>query len=259
MERTVLLTPGDLQIPCKIHEPDCGNVTRVVIGVHGFCGHKDNAVLQSVAEEMGMYGTVSVCFDFPAHGESPMSDRALSLRNCVAVLSEVARWVAQQYPGTRKCIFASGFGAFVTVQALEELDDILERVCLVLQTPDFHMADSLLAMTRMSEEAFWKAGRVTIGRVGDRRIEVPFSFYEELRSAISYMDFEQPMLLLHGECDEIVKIADVEHFRRINEQSSLVIIPGADHQFRGAGQWDMVVDLTRDWFLCEEVLLCEYE
>lgn len=258
MERTVLLTPGELQIPCKIYEPDYGSVTRVVIGVHGFCGHKNNAVLRAVADEMVMYGTATVCFDFPAHGESPMSDRALSLRNCVDVLCAVASWVTEQYSGTQSCIFASGFGAFVTVLAQEELAEILGTVRLVLQTPDFRMADSLLAMKQMTEEAFRKAGRVTIGRVDDRRIEVPFSFYEELRMAISYMDFDMPMLLIHGECDEIVKLKDVEHFRRINEKAQLVIIPGADHQFRGEGQWDMVVDLTRDWFLCEEVLLCEY-
>jgi len=37
-----------------------------------------------------------------------------------------------------------------------------------------------------------------------------------------------------------------------------VVIPGADDQLRGGGQWDMVVDLTRDWFECEQVLLCDW-
>jgi hypothetical protein len=36
------------------------------------------------------------------------------------------------------------------------------------------------------------------------------------------------------------------------------VIPGADHQFLNPGAWDMVVDLTRDWFEFEQVLLCDW-
>ena len=53
-------------------------------------------------------------------------------------------------------------------------------------------------------------------------------------------------------------IEDMFNFRRINEGCKLVVIPGADHQFKAPGVWDMVVDLTRDWFEWEQVLLCDW-
>lgn len=259
MERSFTLSHGELEIPCKVYEPDHCTPRRCVIGVHGFCGHKDSDVLQTISEEMGLFGAATVRFDFPAHGDSAMTDRDLTLRNCEMALLTVAQWVQEQYPDIPKCLFATGFGAFITVQCLDGLPVILGDVRLVMQTPDFRMADSLLRMKNLTMDAFRKMGRVSVGRVSDRKIEVSFRFYEELRMAITYADFEMPMLLIHGECDEVVPLEDVAHFRRINEASKLVIIPGADHQFRGDGQWDMVVDLTRDWFEYEQVLLCDYE
>ena len=46
---------------------------------------------------------------------------------------------------------------------------------------------------------------------------------------------------------------------QLNEQSKLVIIPGASHRFLEDGAWDMVLDLTRDWFEFEQVLCCDWE
>ena len=120
------------------------------------------------------------------------------------------------------------------------------------------MAHTLLNMTKMTEEEFHKAGRVTVGRAMPRPVEVPFSFYRELQTHMLYYNHHTPMLLLLGEFDDVVPLSYLEPFRRFNPRSRLVLIPGADHQFRGEGQWDMIVDLTRDWFQCEQVLLCDW-
>jgi pimeloyl-ACP methyl ester carboxylesterase len=63
------------------------------------------------------------------------------------------------------------------------------------------------------------------------------------------------MLILHGEEDSYIRSEDIQNFHRINEKSQLVIIPGTSHRFLEEGAWDMVLDLTRDWFDFEQVLL----
>ena len=68
-----------------------------------------------------------------------------------------------------------------------------------------------------------------------------------------------PMLILHGEQDDFIRMSDIQNFRRVNEDSKLVIIPGTSHRFMEEGAWDMVLDLTRDWFSFEQVLLCDWE
>lgn len=260
MERSFTVPQGEYELPMKVSEPDFGSVRRCIIGVHGFCGHKDSEVFEILSEEMGLFGAATVRFDLPCHGDSPMTERDLTLNNCELALLTAAQWSQEQYPDVPKCIFATGFGAFITVLCLDGLQTILgEDFRLVMQTPDFRMADSLLSMKNLTEEDFLKMGRVLVGRPADRKVEVGFRFYEQLKMATTYADFGMPMLLIHGECDEVVRLEDVKHFARLNELAKLVVIPGADHQFRGEGQWEMVVDLTRDWFEFQQVTLCDYE
>ena len=259
MERRFILKDKDLRIPCILEEPEYCTVRRCIIGVHGFCGSKDSKILVDIAEEMGLFGAATVRFDFPAHGDSPVTDWELSLRRCQDTLEAVVQWAHKAYPYVDLCIFATGFGAFVTLASLNDLEEISGGIRLVLQTPDVRMAETVLRMTQMSAEAFHKAGRVTVGATLKRSVEGPYSFYEDLRRNTVYDTYNTPMLLLHGEMDEIVPLDHIAQLRRINDLAKLVVIPGADHQFRGEGQWDMVVDLTRDWFEYEQVLLCDCE
>lgn len=258
MERSFVLTDNGLQIPCVLDEPEYSTVRRCIIGVHGFCGSKDSKILVDIAEEMGLFGAATLRFDFPAHGDSPVTDWGLSLEKCADTLLAVVRWAKRAYPYVDMGIFATGFGAFVTLVALDDLREVEENLKLVLQTPDLNMSETLLNMAKMTEEELHKAGRVVIGSTTTRAVEVPYSFYEELRRQMVYYNYYMPMLLLHGERDELIPLSYLEPFRRFNTRSKLVVIPGADHQFRGEGQWDMVVDLTRDWFHYEQVLLCDW-
>ena len=66
------------------------------------------------------------------------------------------------------------------------------------------------------------------------------------------------MLILHGEQDDFIRMDHIQQFHQINEESKLVIIPGASHQFKESGAWDMVLDLTRDWFEFQQVLLSDW-
>ena len=256
MERYFSLSQETLRIPCRISEPDFGAPKRCILGVHGFGGSKDTEILTSLSEEMGIFGSASVCFDFPAHGDSVMGSDALTLDNCVETLLCTARWAHNRYPDLDFCIFASGFGAYVTLIALERLEEVVGKVKLVLQTPNLRMADTLLGMVRMNEEQFRNAQRVTLN--AERKFDVTYDFYRQLRQHQALTTYECPMLLLHGEKDEYLPMDDMVNFRRINEDCKLVIIPGADHQFHAPGVWDMVVDLTRDWFEWEQVLLCDW-
>ena len=256
MERRFILKDKDLRIPCILEEPEYCTVRRCIIGVHGFCGSKDDSIQSSIAEEMALFNTATVRFDFPAHGESPMTDEQFTVENCIGVLLAAAARAKKEFLLIdRFCIFATGFGAYLTVAALEELTEILGDVRIVLQTPDFRMADTMLAMKEMTDEEYRQNGAMIYGF--DRKIKIPYSFLQELRGNMVFNSCSVPMLLIHGEKDEYLPLEDVQHFRRINEQSKLVIIPGTSHRFLEDGAWDMVLDLTRDWFSFEQVILTE--
>ena len=258
MEKQFLLTQGALQIPCKLSMPEDGEIHRVVLGVHGFGGSANDDIQAGIAEEMELFYAATYRFDFPAHGESPMDSSGFTLRNCIDTLLAVARCAKEQYPQVDDlCIFASGFGAFVTLNALDELLAMPGKVKLVVQTPSVRMDETLLAMKGISRETLWAMDRVTFQ--AKRPFDVTYSFYEELRENVVLNAYPIPMLILHGEEDDFIRLEDIHHFRRINERSKLVIIPGTSHRFLEDGAWDMVLDLTRDWFEFEQVLCCDWE
>ena len=111
MEMNFNLTNGERITPCILREPDFGRPRRVVIGVHGIGGCKEDGIQVSIAEEMDLFGAAVLRFDLPAHGEN--EEEILRLSGCVDTLLDVADYAAERYPDLKDlCIFATGFGAY---------------------------------------------------------------------------------------------------------------------------------------------------
>ena len=255
METFFTISNGERNTPCILREPDTGRPRRVVIGVHGIAGCKEDPIQESIAEEMDLFGCAILRFDLPAHGEN--DEEILSLHGCVDTLLDVADYAAERYPDLKDlCIFATGFGAYVTLTALQDLIELPFRVKLVIQTPSLRMDQAVLSITRVSPVTL-EAMEMVIFNAPRRPIGFFHSFYEECRDNPAFAAYPIPMLILHGQYDDYIPMSDIQLLRDLNDHSKLVIIPGASHQFLEPGAWDMVLDLTRDWFEFEQVLLSE--
>ena len=258
MEKSILLSEGELKINGKHTEPDFGDIRRIVLGVHGLGGNMDEDIQVNISEEMDLFSSATLRFDFPCHGKSPMGEGSFTVKNCVDSLLAVARYGREQYPEIEDlCIFATGFGAYVTLIALEELVKMPGKVKLVVQTPSVMMHETLLAMKHMTKPTLQAMGSTWFARLA-RPLEVTYSLYKEMEENIALTTQPIPMLILHGEEDAYIQMEHILHFRRINEDSKLVIIPGTSHRFLEEGAWDMVLDLTRDWFEFEQVLVSDW-
>jgi alpha-beta hydrolase superfamily lysophospholipase len=258
MEREILLERGGLQTNVKISAPAHSVPERIVLGIHGIGGSTEDEIQVGIAEEMAMFSAVSLRFDFPGHGKNPMADDAFSVRNCVSTLLEVAGWAREEYPTVEDlCIFATGFGAYITLLCLDALNAMPGKLKLVVQTPSVLMHETLLLMINKSKETF-RLMDCFVFPV-ERPLVVDYGFYEELTQNIALNAYDIPMLILHGEEDTYIRHSDIRQFRRINEEAKLVFIPGTTHRFQEEGAWDMVLDLTRDWFAFEQVLVCDWE
>ena len=131
------------------------------------------------------------------------------------------------------------------------------RVKLVVQTPSVRVHETVLAMKGMSEPTL--AAMESMPFRADRPFDISYAFYQELRENVALTTYPIPMLILHGEEDAYIRMEDIQHFRRINDLAKLVIIPGTSHRFLEDGAWDLVLDLTRDWFEFEQVLVTDWE
>ena len=255
METFFTISNGGRNTPCILREPDTGRPRRVVLGVHGIGGCKEDPIQESIAEEMELFGAAVLRFDLPAHGEN--EEEILSLHGCVDTLLDVADYAAERYPDLKDlCIFATGFGAYVTLTALQDLIELPFQVKLVIQTPSLRMDQTVLNFTRVSPVTL-EAMEMVLFKTSRRSIGFFYSFYEECRDNPAFAAYPIPMLILHGQYDDYIPMSDIQLLRDLNDHSKLVIIPGASHRFLEPGAWDMVLDLTRDWFEFEQVLLSE--
>lgn len=250
METVFMLPAGQQNIPCKLTQPE-GPIQRIVLGVHGLTGSMDDPIQSAIAEEMALFYAATFRFDLPAHGTNP--EENLTVQGCVEALLAVAAEARQRYPGVEDlCIFATGFGAYITLLALPKLTG---RVKLVIQTPALLMHETILSMVERSRETFWAMERITLPT--PRPLTLTYRFYEELERNIALAAYSTPMLMLYGQDDPYIRSEAIAHFRRLNSRSKQVTIPGTSHRFLEEGAWDMVLDLTRDWFEFEQVLLTD--
>lgn len=258
MEKRFQLSQWLLRTPCILTEPEDGDIRRVVLGVHGLGGSATDLIQASLAEEMELFHCATLRFDFPAHGDNPLTDQDFTLDNCRQTLLSVAQWAKARYPLVKDlCIFATGFGAYVTLISLRQLLDLPGQIRLVVQTPSVRLHETLLSMLHTTQEQFRQEGRHLVR--GTRDFYVSYKFYQDLLDYEALAHYPIPMLILQGEQDDYIRKEDIEQFRRLNEQSKLVILPGVSHRFLEDGAWDMVLDLTRDWFEFEQVLCCDWE
>lgn len=255
METKFEISNGERSTPCILWEPDIGEPRRVVLGVHGIGGSKDDDILVSLEEEMDIFGSPVLCFDLPAHGEN--NEEIMTLRGCVDTLLDAADYLAERYPNVEElCIFATGFGAYVTLTALQDLIELPCQVKLVVQAPYLRMDERLLRMTQVSAVTL-EAIEMVIYDAPRQPVGIFYSFYEECVKNPALAAYPIPILILHGQNDDVIPMADIQQLRDLNDRSKLVIIPGAGHRFQEPGAWDMALDLTRDWFAFEKVLLAD--
>ncbi|MBQ8646793.1 MAG: alpha/beta hydrolase [Oscillospiraceae bacterium] len=227
---------------CKRYEPE-GEVRRVILGVHGFCGGKDSLALRLLAEETAACGAALVCFDLPAHGMSPEQADALTVERCKSDLLRTARWMEQRWPGAERAVFATSFGGYIALQCLGGLPG---WQC-VLRAPAVTMPQVLLDLiAEGSAQRFREQGVIRCGF--ERMIDLPYTFYEDLvRHNIAGLAVDRPILVFQGDADEVVPPADVQAYCAARPQMELRVVPGADHRFMGEGQLARVVQETRDW------------
>ena len=118
---------------------------------------------------------------------------------------------------------------------------------LVLRAPAVSMPSVLLEnVLKITDEQFKQERTVKCGF--ERLINLPYSFYEDLlqQENLKNKAFSQPIMIIHGDCDDIVPLKDVGDFAE-GKDISLQIISGADHRFRNDGEIEKVITLTKQF------------
>ena len=234
------LPSGRYPIKCKRFSPD-GPSSGVVLGVHGFAGDKESSMLSPLASRCAEKGVSLLCFDFPSHGESEAGSENLTVANCMDDLRTAADRCRSDYPGGKKYLFATSFGGYIALLCARDLADFQ----FVLRAPAVSMPDILLCLLGTTPKKFREAGSAVCGF--SRKITVPYRFYEELqRNRLSAAVPDYPMLIVHGDRDDVVPFEDVSAFCSSRKNAVLVPFPGTDHHYKREGEKERVARIALD-------------
>lgn len=233
-------------INVKLFEPD-NEIIGFIIGVHAFGGDMESSVINALAERMVIHGFAVVAFNFPGHGTSE-ADNYFNISNCRIDLQRVFEFAELRYRSAqKKAVFATSFGGYITLSTLENLPD---ETKIILRAPAVNMAEVFERVVSeiVPVDEYLKNGNISLGF--ERKITVSADFYNELKSNNLFeKKFMRPMFIIHGDCDDLVFLKDVERFCQINSAIRLQIIHGADHRFKKPGELEKIVNYAEEYIL----------
>ncbi len=233
-------------IKVKLFEPEVDSI-GYILALHGFCGDMESSFIRQLGRHMTKHGIAVVAFNFPGHGSSE-ADAYFSLENCLKDMLDVMKYANNIYGvSAPKAIVGTSFGGYVT---LLNLTNIPLNTDIVLRAPAVNMKRSFEKFIA-DMSSFKKQGWEEMGF--ERKIKVPYSFYSELKkNYILERDFDRNILIVHGDCDDVVLPEDMWNFCAHNPCVKLEVIGGADHRFKGKGQLEKIFEVSEKYLFNKE-------
>lgn len=233
-------------IKVKRFEPD-QKANCYILALHGFCGDMESSFIRKLGKMCTKRNIAVIAFNFPGHGSST-SDEYFSLENCRKDMLDIIRYANRSYGvSAPAAICGTSFGGYIT---LLDLPHIPSSTDIILRTPAVNMKSSFEKFVA-DMKSFKKHGSEEMGF--DRKLIVPYSFYLELeKNYILEHDFDRDMLIVHGDCDDIVLPEDMQIFCRHNPCVKLEVVSGADHRFKGKGQLENTFRIIEDYLFTRE-------
>ena len=230
----------------KLYTPDNGIVRRFVLALHGFAGDMESDAIELLAKHLTQQQTAVLSFNYAGHGNDTQ-DALFSLECCLNDFLEAVRFAKQTFPYAQwRGIFATSFGGFLTLNSLQMIP---ADVRIVLRAPAVNMPQvfaRIVGREGGGMDKFAKEGSVVLGY--EHRLEVPYTFYNELLAHDVFMqDHDREMLLIHGDRDDVVLPEDTAAFCARNPKIIRKVITGADHLFHKPGELERVMDAAVPW------------
>jgi len=102
-------------IPAVLWGDTCENL---LIAVHGNLSHKEDVVIQLLADEATAKGYQVLSFDLPEHGDRKNDDTPCKVQFCIRDLAEVMRFVKEEWKEIS--LFACSMGAYFSLLAYKD-------------------------------------------------------------------------------------------------------------------------------------------
>jgi putative redox protein len=211
----------------------------VVIVCHGFTGSKEGGgMAMTMGEQLGQRGYHVLLFDFSGNGESEGLFEHTTLSGQIDDLKCAVDWCAAAGLGP---IFTQGRSFGGTTVFCHGANDLRVTGVCTWAAP----ARLKELFTDFAEEPVGEKGELYALAGDEGIVYLRKTFFDDLGKynvpAMASRLAPRPILIIHGEKDDVVEPADAKLiYEGAGQPKELVYIPGADHQFSRHRQvvWD---------------------
>ena len=223
---------------------NAGSKLPLVIMAHGFGGTHGN--VRAYAEAVSRKGFLCYCLDFCGGGNGSRSDGSTTEMSIFTEREDLTAVVGQlkslpEVDSSRIILMGESQGGMVSaITASQMPDDIL---CLALFYPAFCIPDDAKRRYPTPDDipASSSLWGTQLGR----------TYYEDLYDFDVYTEiakFNKPVLLLHGNRDNIVDISYSQRASETYQQVEYHVLQGAGHGFSGSSQ-TQAINYLQDWLV----------
>lgn len=208
-------------------EPDgeaSGRGAVVILG-HGLTGNKDRPMLVDLADALSDEGFASLRFSFAGNGASQGKFAEATISKEVGDLQAVIDAVATEHPGRLLVYVGHSMGAAVGVSVAAKDKRLAALVSLagMVQTREF--VEREFGGLTPGEDCMWDEANCPLSvEFVDNLTQI--SDLTELARTVTI-----PWLLVHGDADDVVPIADSRLLEPLSDQCSILEMEGVDHSF----------------------------
>lgn len=238
---------SNYKIPIKEFKPN--KVEKVIIACHGFGGDKESSAIELLAQKLIEKNIMVIAFDFPAHGESKENGKKFRVENCINDLISVEEYVKNKYPKAQIGIFATSYGAYITLLKINKY--VNNYFSIVLRAPAICM-DKIFVNSIIREDMnkFKKRGYTVLGY--EKELIVDYKYYEDLlnNNLFDIYNKNEKMLIIQGTEDDMAPIEDsIKFIENKNTKGRIEKIQGADHRMKKEGELEKAINIATEYIM----------
>jgi len=221
---------------------------KVVIIVHGHSSHKNRSSAKQISEELINRKINSFRIDLDGCGESEGKFEEQNITTAVDDISSAIELMKKKGYKDIQLFGSSAGGLAAMATALKHPE--ITRLGLKAPVSDYgKQKREKLGMESISK---WKTkGYISILNGQGQKLRLNYSFYEDIQKYNMHekgIDIKCPVLIIHGDADDCVKLEQSEDVVRIIPNAKLIALKGADHGLSIKGDRSKANKLFGDWF-----------
>jgi len=241
-----------LKLAGILDKPSGSGPFPVVIGLHGFRSGKDTNKMKVLSDRLLAHGIAMFRFDFMGVGESEGDFKNKTLGNDADDVHSAIETLRDYdfIDKSRIGLFGSSMGGFVSILETARNKDV-KALAMASPVTVFDWLAKRYTDDQIKE--FKKTGMIKdTSTKTDQVTELKFNFIIEGRNHNTLKCAEEikvPVLLVHGDTDEIVQYKDSERFFSVLDcDKKFVTIKGCEHFYEKKEHFEQLIEETVDFF-----------